>query len=358
MGQESKILSSFCMDDFEMSLGQIGKYLLQHHIGNGAFGDVYLAHDLALNAIKAIKVLNAPNAYDLKKKLEEAQILHKCKHKNIVHVNEANIYDINSVPHVIIDMEFLPRGSFEDAISQSSVSIHSIIRFTIDCLFALEHAHINGILHRDIKPANIMLCDYGAKLSDFGLATVLGINAAGSPRGYTTHLPPEYFTSGYTTELTDIFAVGITLFRASNYISDWDGAIRSFYDPMALIRSGSLISSIGYSPFIPSRLKRIINTACAPLPNRRYQSASEFRQALERLRPGIDWKPNAKKNSFSGVCCNTGELFSIEIATGKSAFNVEIRKNGRKQNALCKSFNDPNSANNYLHAHVSATLLL
>lgn len=297
------------MDAFTMSLGNIGKYSLEKLLGNGAFGYVYLAHDLALDAIKAIKILNASNAMDIKQKLEEAQILHKCKHKNIVHINEANIYDIDSIPRVIIDMEYLPRGSFETAITSSSVSIHTIIRYIIDCLFALEHAHINGILHRDIKPANIMLSDYGAKLSDFGLATVLGINMAGSPQGYTTHLPPEYFTKNCTTELTDIYAVGITLFRACNYISDWYGLIRRFSDPMTLIQTGALVDSIGYAPFIPLRLKRIINKACSPDDSRRYQSAAEFRQALERLTPNIDWLPT-NNNSFNGHC-HQGERMSV-----------------------------------------------
>lgn len=54
-----------------MSLGQIGKYELLRHLGNGAFGDVFLAHDHALNTQKAIKVLNAPDANDVMKNLKK-----------------------------------------------------------------------------------------------------------------------------------------------------------------------------------------------------------------------------------------------------------------------------------------------
>ena len=345
------------MDDFEMSVGEIEKYELHRHLGSGAFGAVYLAHDRALNATKAIKVLNAPNAHEVKKKLEEAQILHKCKHKNIVHVNEANIYDIGGTPHIVIDMEYLPLGSFEDAISRGSISIHSSVRVIIDCLFALEHAHLNGVLHRDIKPANIMLCDYGAKLSDFGLATVLGIGAAGSPKGYTTHLPPEYFLTRSTTELTDIFAVGITLFRACNYIGDWDGAVRRFHDPMNLIHAGTLASSMGYAPFVPLRLKKIINKATSPLANQRYQSAAEFRQALERLRPGIDWTPIGS-GAFSGICSSFGDQYHIELSSTRSSFNVDLKKNNRKQTANCFAFSDLGQAHQHLHSHVASTLFI
>ncbi|MEQ5802388.1 serine/threonine-protein kinase [Halomonas sp. H10-9-1] len=338
-----------------MSLEQIGKYELIKHLGNGAFGDVYLAHDHALDTQKAIKILNAPDASDAIKKLEEAQILHKCMHKNIVHINEANIYDINSSPHVIIDMEYLPRGSFEDAIKNNSVSIHTTLRIIVDCLFALEHAHINGILHRDVKPANIMLCDFGAKLSDFGLATVLGLQAAGSPQGYTTHLPPEYFVNRNTTELTDVFAVGITLFRACNYISDWNGAIRHFPDPMSLIHSGQLVNSLGFAPFVPLKLKRIINKACASNPTQRYQSAAEFRQAIGRLSPKIDWVPNGQ-SSFEGVCTRTNASYSIALAPTRSSFNVEFKKNNRKQSSECRSFSNFDDASKYLFGYVSSSL--
>lgn len=343
------------MDDIKVSLGEIEKYVLNRHLGNGAFGAVYLAHDRALDATKALKILNAANAHEVKRKLEEAQILHKCKHKNIVHVNEANIYDISGSPHVVIDMEYLPKGSFEDAIARGAVSIQSSIRIIIDCLFALEHAHLNGVLHRDIKPANIMLCEYGAKLSDFGLATVLGIGAAGSPRGYTTHLPPEYFLTSSTTELSDIFAVGMTLFRACNYIGDWDGAVRRFHDPMSLIHSGALASSMGYASFVPLKLKKIINKATAPSANQRYQSAAEFRQALEKLRPSIDWILIGA-GAFSGICCNSGDNYLIELSSTKNSFNVDLKKNNRRQSANCITFNDINQAHKHFYEHVASTL--
>lgn len=340
-----------------MSNSEIEKYILLEYLGNGAFGSVYRAHDRALNAEKAIKVLNASDPNEIKKQLEEAQILHKCKHKNIVHVNEANIYEINNIPHIVIDMEYLPDGSFEKAIKEGRLSIHSSIQIIIDCLFALEHAHFNGVLHRDVKPANIMLCQYGAKLSDFGLATVLGLKISGSPNGYITHLPPEYFLEQKTTVLTDIFAVGMTLFRAVNYIQDWDQAIQSLSQPMDLVHSGTLAANIGYEPFIPLKLKKIINKAISPNPSQRYQSASEFRQALERLRLNIDWRPMTK-DLFTGIDTRSGCQYQIELSSTSRSVNIDLKRNGRKRLADCVNFQDTAQAYQYLYGHIGTTLFV
>src|SRR5690606_10131716 len=157
-----------------------------------------------------------------------------------------------------------------------------------------------------------------------------------------------------TTELTDVFAVGITLFRACNYISDWNGAIRHFADPMSLIRSGQLVNSLGFAPFVPLKLRRVINKACAPNPTDTYESAAEFRQAIGRLSPKIDWVPTGK-SSFEGVCTRTNAAFSIALAPTRSSFNVEVKKNDRKQRSECQSFDNFDAASKYLFGYVSSS---
>ena len=337
---------------------QIGKYLIQEHLGNGAFGDVFLANDIALGTIKAIKIIGVKNPNEFMDKLEEAQILHKCKHKHIVKVNEAGIYEVSGEQKVIIDMEYLLKGSFERAIKDYSISIQDSIYYTINCLLALEHAHTQGILHRDIKPANILLCDYGAKLSDFGLATVLGEREFGSPQGYTTHLAPEVFTTHETTEQTDIYAMGITLFRACNYIIDnWMSEIQNVPNAKEKLIKGKLLDAIGYQDFIPSKVKKIIKKACSANPNTRYKSAFEMRQALERLRPQINWYIK-NQNSWQGECRQTGKNFTAILIEKPSNFQVEIKQNNRRISSDCKVFSSFIEAEKYLHSYVADTMFV
>ena len=337
---------------------QIGKYLIQQHLGNGAFGDVYLAKDTALDTIKAIKIIDVPNPNEFKKNLEEAQILHKCEHKHIVKVNEADIYEIKGKAKVIIDMEYLPKGLFEGAIKNYSLSIQDSIYYTINCLLALEHAHNHGILHRDIKPANILLCDYGAKLSDFGLATALGERKFGSPQGYTTHLAPEVFTTHKTTEQTDIYAMGITLFRACNYMIDnWSLAIQNVPNVDDKLRKGKLLDAIGYQDFIPPKVKKIIKKACSANPNTRYKSAFEMGQTLERLRPQINWYI-INQNSWQGECKQTNKKFSAMIIVKRNTFQVEIKQNNRRISFKCQVFSSFVEAENYLHNYIADTMFV
>ncbi|MFL9542920.1 serine/threonine-protein kinase [Acinetobacter baumannii] len=343
------------MDGFAMSENEIEKYLLIEVIGHGAFGTVYRACDRALNAIKAVKILNANNPSMIMSQLEEAQILHRCKHKNIVTVNEANVYEKDSSPYIVIDMEYLPDGSLEKAIDNNSLSINCSIQVVIDVLFALEHAHFNGVLHRDIKPGNILLDGKKGKLSDFGLATILGNKSSGSSNGYITHLPSEFFKDKKTTELTVIFAMGMTLFRAINYIEKWDNLIDSFPNYIELVQTGKLASTIDYADFIPLKLKRIVNKAISSDPNFRYKTASEFRKALEKLKPNIDWRKTSA-TSFSGI--KSMEEFQLELICSKHKFDVVVKRNSRRLNKDCRSFTTEDEANKYFYEYVKDSLFL
>lgn len=338
-----------------MLLKEIGKYEIIRHLGSGYFGDVYQAHDHALDDIKAIKVLNIPEPDKFMEQLEEARLLHKCKFKHIVKVNEADIYIVDNKAKVIIDMEYLEKGSFENLIKNNQASIHDTIKYVIHCLFALEHTHNQGILHRDIKPANIMLSDSGAKLSDFGLATALGTGQVGSPKGYTTHLPPEYFKKGFTSVRTDIFAMGITLFRACNYISDWNAA---FFNVPLLenkIKTGKLISAIGFKPFIPKKIKTIIKKACAPSEIKRYQSAYEMRNVLQKIKLLTDWR-YAAGHKWTGISLSSGNKYTVEIIEVRNGFNFEVKRNNRRVKDKCILFLDFDQAFNHLNNYIATTL--
>jgi len=336
-------------------IGQIDKYLLEECLGKGNFGTVYRALDLALNEVKAIKVLSVGNIDDFQDKLREAQILSQVRHKHIVSINEANVFEVEGAKKLIIDMEFISGGSVETFMQQNFVSVKKARNIFIDILLGLEHAHTKYILHRDIKPANIMIADNCAKLSDFGLATIVGSRDGEPDFGYVSHFAPEFILEGKSTKLTDVFAVGVTLFRVVNNINNWRSLVLDISDLPLALEKASLIRRIGYRNFVPKQLKKIIKKATNRDTRKRYQSADEFRRALDRLNPGIEWIP-ISDSIWEGENPK-GDLFSLAIKPTRHMFRLELKKNHRKVNSKCGIFCNLESAQKAMEDYICETTL-
>lgn len=330
----------------------IDKYQIIEHLGSGSFGDVYRVLDRALQVEKAIKVLGVTDPAEFIQSLEEGQILRRCSHKHIVAINEANIFNVKGSPRVVLDLEYIPEGSLEDALKNRWVSIQEAVRYLQGALHGLEHAHSHGFLHRDIKPGNILLGHSISKLSDFGLATDTSATLIGSAQGYVTHLPPEYWTTRRTTVLTDVFACGVTLYRAVSNIDDWRAVVKAAPNARAKIQNGKLIESIGFESFIPKALQRLIRKACHPDPAKRYQSVLELRQQLDRLRFGIDW---IATGDFSWEGRQGSDVLSIEV--DPMTFALTYKKKNRRKNDQCAQYGDLGAAIQAMEEQIAETTL-
>lgn len=330
----------------------IDKYQIIKPLGSGNFGQVYHVFDRALRAEKAIKVLGNPDPTTFMKNLEEAQILNRCRHKHIVTINEANIFVVNGQPRVVLDLEYIAEGSLEAALSSRWVSVRETVVYARGILLGLEHAHAQGFLHRDVKPGNILLAKANPKLSDFGLATASGASLIGSAKGYRPHLPPEYYAHPATTVQTDIYAVGITLFRALSNISNWRAVLQTIPNVNKHLQYGTLITKIGFEEFIPQSLRRIMRKACHPDPTKRFTTATDLRQQLDSLRFDIDWIRVAD-NEWQGDCGKKTHRCVADMNSCKLITTV----NNRRVSALCQSFRTPSEVMTHLHHHVADTTM-
>lgn len=328
----------------------IDKYQIIKPLGSGSFSQVYHVFDRALGAEKAIKVLENADPSIFMKNLEEAHILNHCRHKHIVTINEANIFEVNNQPRVVLDLEYIPERSLEYALSTRWVSIKETVTYVRGVLLGLEHAHAQGFLHRDVKPGNILLAKSNPKLSDFGLATALGSALIGSAQGYQTHLPPEFYVRPETTVQSDIYAVGITLFRSLSNISNWRAVIQAIPNVTKHLQEGTLITKIGFEDFIPDSLRRIVRKACHPDPLKRFSTATELRQRLDSLRFNVDWVRVAD-NEWLGYSDNKTHSCFADINSRKLIMTV----NGRKVLALCQSFKTPSELISCMHHHIAET---
>ena len=279
------------------------------HVGAGFFGQVLLAHDRAVNELRAVKFISTarvinPNFY------AEAQALSALQHPNIVHVKDAG-----PLPggNTYIAMEWLQNGSIEGRLAAGDLRLRQAISYAIDACRGLEYAHALQYVHRDIKPGNIMIGDAGeGKLSDFGLAEKIAPRVDAAGLGYLTHRAPEMILHNQANALTDIYAMGVTLYRMVNGIASpnftYPGNLND-----AIVR-GRFPNRSGYGPTIPRSLRAVINKAMNTDPTRRYQSASDLRHALEQQHVLCDWTyaSTASSDTWKG----SGDDFVCEV-TGR-----------------------------------------
>ncbi|NDC19899.1 MAG: serine/threonine protein kinase, partial [Microbacteriaceae bacterium] len=150
------------------------RYLIQDVVARGGMSTVYLAKDLRLDRVVAIKVIHPHLAADpvfRDKFFREARMLAKVNHANLV-----NIYDQgDDSGNAYIVLEYVQGITLRDALRDSgALTTEQIVQVSKAVLSALSQAHSNGIVHRDLKPENVLLSDDGRiKVADFGLAREL-----------------------------------------------------------------------------------------------------------------------------------------------------------------------------------------
>lgn len=299
-------------------------YDLEKRLGNGAFGEVWLGDDRALGVKRAIKfvppnkISNPTNFY------EEPQTLVTLKHDNIIEITDAGK---TSNGRLYIAMEYYPKGSLSDLTQGGIVPLLQSIKYAGDICRGLEYAHSRDYIHRDIKPANIIIDNKGnARLSDFGLATKVRTDGTASPYGYIGHLAPEVITDDITDKRTDIYAVGVTLYRLVN----GDSYLPMTIDPddlLEMIKNGTFPNRNNYRPFIPTQIRSVINKALSLNPNDRHQSASELRHDIEKIRIYTSWLPNTIHNGTEWTCIVGNMEYSAKsIRQSHGCFDFELYK--------------------------------
>ena len=147
------------------------RYMIVKHIGQGGMADVYVAVDTLLNREVAVKVLREEYAEDPEYRerfRREGEVCRKLSHPNVVNLIDAG--EVGDVSYLA--MEYVDGQTLKELINQTGgIAQEDAIRFTLQILAALGHAHQRGIIHRDVKPQNVMVSRAGqVKVGDFGIA--------------------------------------------------------------------------------------------------------------------------------------------------------------------------------------------
>lgn len=270
-------------------------FRILRELGRGGMGEVFLAHDKALNRDVALKFLPAEFEQDStarKRLLQEARAAAALDHPFICHIHEVG--EAEGKPFIV--MEYVEGRTLRESLSHGPLDPAEALPIAVEIAEALLAAHERGVIHRDLKPANVMLTPSGhVKVMDFGLAkqvastaageieevTVSELTAEGFAVGTPAYMSPEQLRGLPADARSDIFSFGILLFELLS-------GVHPFRKQSALETAAAIVSEKppGLSQFrsdIPTGLEAVIDKMLAKDPGKRQQSMAAVLAELKEI---------------------------------------------------------------------------
>lgn len=286
---------------------------------DGNFSEVFLCENTYLNnrkeAVKLIKIDWTEEESILSHKviesLFEASVLEYLGQSDYI----VKIYDAQILEKGFrINMEYLENGSLQEYINKSGFLDTKVFFRVIECVLCwLEYAHCKNILHLDIKPWNILIKNNNVyKLSDFGLSWVISHDGSSTFRMiYNNHTPPESIDSNSATIQSDVYMLGITMYRIlnwdSHFMSQIDGL--SYEEVCEMIKKWRFPSRDSYLPHIHPKLRKIINKCLNVDLSKRYKTVREIRADIWKIKFEYNWiHKSTWENTFKWSCYKDDKL--------------------------------------------------
>lgn len=303
----------------------VGSYRITEEIGNGGMGRVYRAIHLTLDRVVAMKMIHPGLLGDLElisRFYKEAKIQAQLNHPNIV-----TVYDFLEVSGgYFIIMEYVNGESLGKVLSkQGPFETHVAVSIFRQILDGIGYAHSKGVIHRDIKPNNFILTPSFVKITDFGIAQIIcdtGVTMTGAVLGTPKYMSPEQILGRKIDHISDIYSLGITFYEMVTGSVPFTSDNSSDYE----IKRGHielpppLLSEI--NPDISGELENIVLKALSKTPEERFQTADEFRLALEKI----------YENKKEAMPIGRGSLNSVNMDSRDSLNETVIMKKDSSEN--------------------------
>ncbi|OFW10394.1 MAG: hypothetical protein A3H96_02265 [Acidobacteria bacterium RIFCSPLOWO2_02_FULL_67_36] len=260
-------------------------------VGEGMNSEVFLAVDpqlageIAVKEIPKKKLGNTPAEY-----FREAQAMFAADHDNVVSVR----YACETTDLIGLAMRYYPRGSLAPRVAANPLGLRELLRVSDDVLRGVGRIHAAGYIHFDIKPSNVLLTAFGgATVADFGQARAYDprTGVVTAPQVYRDSFPPELLATGAGTVQSDVYQVGLLLYRAANGDARFKSQIPA--DParlLAAIAAGRFPDRRAFLPHVPPWLRTLIRKALRTKPEQRFGTASDFADALARVELRLNWE--------------------------------------------------------------------
>ncbi|MFC7277378.1 protein kinase [Paractinoplanes rhizophilus] len=269
-----------------------GRYKLLDELGSGGMAVVWRARDEVLGRPVAVKLLAGRYAGDPQSRArirDEARAAATLSHPNIAQVYDYGEAVDTGTPYVV--MELVNGPTLQQRVSAGKLPPRTVFRICGEVAAALAAAHDRGLVHRDIKMANIMVTPAGAKVVDFGIAAAAG---PASPEemlvGTPAYLAPERLTGELIVPASDVYALGVLLYRLLAGESPW-----SVESTTQMLRAHVYLDPAPLPPVpgVPRPVRDLIDRCLGKDPEAR-PSASEVSSILADAAEAADFSDSVR----------------------------------------------------------------
>lgn len=300
------------------------RYEIMKELGRGGMGVVFLAHDRELDVEVAVKFLLVEFAGDqraLDALRSEARLAMSLAHPNIVRLHTLEI----SGRSKFLVMEYVEGPSLANLLGKKDkLPLDEVIRYMHDACVALDYAHSEGIIHRDIKPANFLLSSKGTlKLTDFGIARKVRQTMSQVTQkvimGTPYYMSPEHIMGRKIDHRSDIYSLGALVYELLTGLPPF---VSGCIETQIILKPPDPIEGI------PKHVNDAVLKALRKSPPHRWQSATDFHQALVHGMPQVQAvaEPTLRwPDREIAPVAETKRLFRILVVDDEEDIRMSVR---------------------------------
>jgi serine/threonine-protein kinase len=282
-----------------------GPLRLVERVGRGATGDVFRAWDTRLDREVALKLILSPLSPDdaaANAIVREGRLLARVRHPNVVTIHGAERIGGRTG----LWMEFVHGQTLDELFHQGTTfETSDVIGIGIELCRALSAVHGAGLLHRDIKAHNVMRATDGRiVLMDFGAGRELDDESPADVAGTPLYLAPELFGAGLASVQTDLYSLGVLLYRLAS--GGYPVSGRSIRELRAAHAAGDRVAARELQPVIAPGLAGLIDQAIDPRPEQRPPTADALAAGLVKLQRRMRLRPLVQASAIGATVVAAG----------------------------------------------------
>jgi hypothetical protein len=261
-------------------LAVAGRYSIDRELGRGGMGIVYLAKEVHLDRMVAIKLLPPERAAEAglrERFLREARLAAKLSHPNIIPIHSVE----ETGGFVYFVMAFVDGETLAQRVrTRGPLPSSEGARVLREVAWALAYAHAQGLVHRDVKPDNILLETATGRVmvADFGIAAAAGDLEAVGVSGTPEFMSPEQALGKHTDGRTDIYCLGATAYYAFSGRLPFEGKSATEILAKHVTETPPQLSALGLT--VPRKLALLVERCLAKEPEHRPASAQALAEQL------------------------------------------------------------------------------